>query len=57
MHGGRCGICGEFVGVTDFEIDHVVPLARGGLHGYVNTQPSHPTCNRKKYDHLQKELI
>jgi 5-methylcytosine-specific restriction endonuclease McrA len=29
-------------------LDHIVPLARGGEHSYANTQPAHPTCNRRK---------
>jgi 5-methylcytosine-specific restriction endonuclease McrA len=53
MHGGRCGICWQFVARDDFEIDHRVPLSRGGLHGYVNVQPSHPPCNRRKYNRLE----
>lgn len=46
-HGGRCGICGEFIS-GDFHVDHVKPLARGGMHGYINTQPAHPSCNLRK---------
>lgn len=47
MHGGRCGICGEFI-AEDFHVDHVIPLARGGMHGYINVQPAHPACNLRK---------
>lgn len=47
IHGGRCGICEEFV-VGEFDVDHVIPLALGGDHSYVNTQPAHPGCNRAK---------
>lgn len=48
MHGGRCGICGQFVSAEDFEVDHLIPIARGGLHGYVNVQPAHGACNKRK---------
>jgi 5-methylcytosine-specific restriction endonuclease McrA len=48
MHGGCCGICKEFVAEGDFQVDHVIPIARGGLHGYVNAQPSHALCNKRK---------
>ena len=48
MHGGMCGICKEFVSEDEFEVDHVIPLAKGGLHGYINVQPAHPICNRRK---------
>jgi 5-methylcytosine-specific restriction endonuclease McrA len=43
-----CGICGGDVDPGDFHIDHIVPLARGGLHNYENTQPAHPRCNWAK---------
>jgi 5-methylcytosine-specific restriction endonuclease McrA len=52
MHGGMCGICEEFVAYNEFEVDHVIPLAKGGMHGYVNVQPAHSLCNRKKWAHL-----
>lgn len=48
MHGGMCGICKEFVSEDDFHVDHVIPLAKGGMHGYVNVQPAHPKCNLSK---------
>lgn len=49
MHGGMCGICKEFI-EGDFHVDHVIPLSKGGMHGYVNVQPAHPLCNWKKND-------
>lgn len=51
MHGGRCGICEEFI-EGDFHVDHVIPLSKGGLHCYANVQPAHPTCNLEKKDKL-----
>lgn len=48
MHGGMCGICKQFVSQDEFEVDHVIPLAAGGMHGYINVQPAHPFCNRSK---------
>lgn len=53
MHGGCCGICREFVAADEFEVDHRVPLSRGGAHGYVNVQPAHPDCNRRKYNRIE----
>jgi 5-methylcytosine-specific restriction endonuclease McrA len=47
--GGVCGICEEAVEFTGFEVDHVIPLARGGEHSYRNVQTAHPTCNRRKW--------
>lgn len=45
---GQCGICGEDVDPTDFHVDHIVPLSRGGEHSYANTQTAHPKCNQRK---------
>lgn len=46
--GSICGICLRAVG-AEAQIDHIVPLARGGEHSYANAQLAHPTCNRVKY--------
>lgn len=49
---GLCGICG--LAIEDrFEIDHIVPVALGGKHGYDNVQAAHPECNRRKGGRLQ----
>jgi len=48
MHGGMRGICEKFVDYSEFEVDHVIPLSKGGMHGYVNVQPAHFKCNRSK---------
>lgn len=55
MHGGGCGVCKKFI-EGDFHIDHIVPLSRGGLHSYANTQPAHPSCNLRKHNKLMEEL-
>lgn len=46
---GVCGICGEDVDPMNFHIDHVIPLSRGGEHGYHNVQVAHPLCNQEKH--------
>jgi hypothetical protein len=43
-----CGICGGPVPETDVQIDHVIPLARGGPHEAANLQVSHSLCNQRK---------
>lgn len=45
---GQCGICQEAVDSTNWHLDHIVPLAKGGEHSYANTQVAHPACNIKK---------
>lgn len=53
--GWRCGICGGKVDkrLRDrhpkmASLDHIVPMALGGGHTYINTQCSHLACNLKK---------
>jgi 5-methylcytosine-specific restriction endonuclease McrA len=46
--GGICGICGELADKATWQLDHIVPLARGGEHSYANTQVSHAFCNASK---------
>lgn len=44
---GICGICSKAIeGV--FEIDHTLPLSKGGRHSYDNCRPAHPSCNHQK---------
>lgn len=56
LHDGVCGICGEDVDPFAFEVDHIVPLSRGGFNNYANAQPTHRTCNRSKGQKLMEEL-
>ena len=41
----------------DLQMDHVVPLARGGSHTYGNLRPAHGHCNRRKHAKLMSELV
>lgn len=41
-----CHVCGEHVTWDEYEMDHVLPLARGGAHTYENVKVSHRLCNR-----------
>lgn len=52
---GVCGICGEDVDPLAFEVDHIIPLSRGGGHSYANVQPAHRSCNRSKHARLPEE--
>jgi 5-methylcytosine-specific restriction endonuclease McrA len=56
-HGGVCGLCRGLVTLEEMTIDHVVPLAKGGLHSYANTQPAHSDCNQDKGDDLPDDYI
>jgi 5-methylcytosine-specific restriction endonuclease McrA len=52
---GICGICDTAV-IGKFHVDHIIPLAKGGLHTYGNVQTAHPTCNLRKGPKLQEEV-
>lgn len=43
--GGRCHICRRHVSRASFHLDHLVPIARGGLHRAENVAIAHPRCN------------
>ena len=51
---GCCWYCGEFVGLT-FDIDHRVPVSRGGPSDISNIVISCRACNREKRDKLPHE--
>lgn len=49
--GAICRICGQPIDLSDIsnvELDHRVPRARGGEDSAVNLQPAHRDCNRAK---------
>ncbi|MEV7425204.1 HNH endonuclease signature motif containing protein [Streptomyces sp. NPDC091212] len=46
-----CTYCdAPFGGMVVAEVDHIRPLAKGGLHIWVNLAPSCRDCNRSKGD-------
>jgi 5-methylcytosine-specific restriction endonuclease McrA len=63
---GICHLCGRPCDLDDYviegnafvagdiypSVDHVKPLARGGLHSWDNVKLAHRSCNRKKSDRL-----
>lgn len=49
----RCAYCDDRA--EHLEIDHVLPLARGGRHAIGNLLPACRKCNRSKHDHLLVE--
>jgi 5-methylcytosine-specific restriction endonuclease McrA len=48
---GACGICGGDVDPLNFDVDHIVAIARGGEHSYANVQVAHRLCNQRKWVH------
>lgn len=67
---GICYICGGMcdfqdhtktnsyftAGPTYPSIDHLIPIARGGMHAWDNVKLAHHSCNAKKSDILPNEL-
>lgn len=54
-----CGICNEPIDYglphsdpKSFVVDHVLPLAAGGLDDLSNVQAAHRDCNRDKWDRV-----
>lgn len=45
---GVCHVCGKSVDPTQFHLDHVVPISRGGTHTPDNVRVAHPHCNLRK---------
>ena len=51
---GRCGICGELMmdAIEPLDIDHIIPVSRGGTSHRENLQLVHCRCNRQKGNSL-----
>lgn len=45
---GICYLCGEKFTFKQMELDHVMPIALGGLHEYSNVKMACLPCNRSK---------
>lgn len=63
----ECGICLGALGPIDydapqyhplaFEVDHIVPISRGGLKTIDNSRASHRTCNRQRSNTIDDDAI
>ena len=47
-YSGRCAYCGREIKVKDMQVDHFVPVRKGGETTYENLMPSCRTCNHYK---------
>lgn len=45
---GRCQYCGKKVSKNNFQLEHVIPQARGGKSNWTNIVCACPECNTKK---------
>lgn len=48
LTGGRCAYCGESITFEDMQVDHVVPLRKGGADTLQNMLPACRSCNHYK---------
>jgi len=48
LQGGLCRACGVSLTVVGYHVDHVVPIAKGGLNVAGNLQVLCPRCNLSK---------
>jgi 5-methylcytosine-specific restriction endonuclease McrA len=45
---GICYLCNQLVDPSNWHLEHMVPISRGGTHSYENVRVSHPMCNWEK---------
>jgi 5-methylcytosine-specific restriction endonuclease McrA len=53
---GRCRYCGTDLGDT-YEVDHKLPISRGGSHWPENLCLSCPRCNHRKFTKSETEFL
>ena len=54
---GHCGICGRFIPLGEYTIDHIIPLSKGGTNDLSNLQPCCSFCNKAKDDSMGDEFF
>jgi len=51
-----CQYCGkEITNADDYEMDHIIPITRGGKENYLNLVTACRSCNQKKLDKTPQE--
>lgn len=63
--GWKCGLCGlptkrdkrGTLHPLAPELDHIIPLSKGGPHTYANVQCAHRQCNNQKGDAVEGQLL
>ncbi len=54
---GHCGICGRFIPLEEYTIDHIIPLSKGGTNDLDNLQACCGFCNKAKDDSMGDEFF
>lgn len=55
--GGRCLVCKSDFADTGYDIDHVIPISKGGEHSPENVQLLCPTCNKRKSARTMNKFV
>jgi len=51
-----CYLCGEEIELGDRNVDHFIPISKGGSHSPENLRITHAFCNFKKHDKMPEEI-
>ena len=54
---GHCGICGRFIPLEEYTIDHIIPLSKGGTNDLDNLQACCSFCNKAKDDSMGDDFF
>jgi len=46
--GSTCYICNKDIEAEDLNLDHIIPISKGGPHVWENLRPTHASCNARK---------
>lgn len=52
----RCYLCGKLIPIGYREVDHIVPLSKGGAHRPSNLAIACIGCNRSKHDKMPEDI-
>jgi 5-methylcytosine-specific restriction endonuclease McrA len=52
----RCYLCGRLIPKGERQVDHIIPLSRGGAHAAANLAIACSACNRKKCAKMPEEV-
>lgn len=55
-HEGKCFYTGQFIPIDELEVDHIIPVSKGGLDCFVNYVPTTHFLNMKKLDNYEPLL-
>lgn len=57
MQARCCAYCRKPFGPSGYELEHMTPISRGGVHGFDNIVLACPSCNRRKGTRTMKEYL